>query len=151
MTDKQFLDIFLKRAGKAMSNSKLHDPQVVIGQQCGKKLCFGVAFKNSLLPFYNIRFVKDNMIGIFVISNVSENLEQWKQQVIRDINASEKCYVPFDLSTTPIEVVQLFFGVLIDALKTPSMGVAFIAPNYVFLPDETYEEISIEADLMPIE
>ena len=80
MTDKQFLDIFLKRACKAMSDSKLHDPQVIIGQQYGKKLFFGVAFKNSLIPFYNIRFVKDNMMSAFVVSNVPENLEQWKQK-----------------------------------------------------------------------
>ena len=63
MTDKQFLDIFLKRACKATFSSKLHYPQVIIGQQYGKKLFFGVAFKNSLIPFYNIRFVKDNMMG----------------------------------------------------------------------------------------
>ena len=151
MTDKQFLDIFLKRACKAMSDSKLHDPQIVIGQQYGKKLIFGVSFKNSMLPFYNIRFIKDNMMGAFVVSNVPKNLEQWKQQVIRDINASSakggKCYVSFDLSTTPKEIVHIFFSALIDALKTPGMGVALLAQDYIFFPDETYEEISIEADL----
>lgn len=154
MTDKQFLDIFLKRACKAMSDSKLHDPQIVIGQQYGKKLIFGVSFKNSLVPFYIIRFIKNNMMCAFFISNVPENLEQWKQQVIQDIIASSikngKCYVPFDLSTTPKEVVHLFFSALIDALKTPGMGVA-LPPDCIFFPDETYEEISIEADLMSFE
>ena len=109
---------------------RLNNPYVVIGKWPfnGKKiLLFGVASKASSIPFYAIRFV-----------------------TIHNVKLDARQCVQFDLKTAPKEISNIFFSTLANAVKTPGIGVALLPADYIFLPDETYEEVSIEADLMPI-
>jgi hypothetical protein len=55
----------------------------------------------------------------------------------------------FDICKAPREVVHIFFSAIISALNTPGMSIGIMAnANEMFGPDETYEEVQIEADLM---
>ena len=145
MTDKQFLDIFLKRAaiaGKSY-NATLKNPRVVIVQQYGRKLYFAVKFDGAVIPFW-IKFAKDGLSKVFSFPEIlPEKLFKWKQETIHN-------YIDFDLKNTPKEVVHIFFSSLISALNIPGMSVGFQAEwcHDIFDANETYEEISIEADLM---
>lgn len=157
MTDNQLLDIFLKRAaiaGKSY-NATLKDPHVVITQQYGKKLYFAVKFDGSIVPFW-IKFTKSGWSKIFSFPEVlPEKLIGWKREAIRKImNATTVFnYIDFDLSTIPKEVAHIFFSALISALNTPGMSIGFQVSGCQDLFDakETYEEVSVEADLMSFE
>ena len=154
MTDKQFLDIFLKRAaiaGKSY-NATLKNPRVVIVQQYGRKLYFAVKFDGAVIPFW-IKFAKDGLSKVFSFPEIlPEKLFTWKQETIHKILTTATAfnnYIDFDLKNTPKEVVHIFFSSLISALNIPGMSVGFQAEccQDIFAANETYEEISIEADL----
>lgn len=158
MTDKQFLDIFLKRAaiaGKSY-NATLKNPRVVIVQQYGKKLYFAVKFDGTVIPFW-IKFAKDGLSRVFSFPEIfPEKLIKWKQETIHKILTTATAfnnYIDFDLKNTPKEVVHIFFSSLISALNIPGMSVGFQAEGCqdIFDANETYEEISVEADLMSFE
>lgn len=153
MTDKQLLDIFLKRAeasGKHY-NPALKNPSIVITQQYGKKLYFSIKFDGSTSPFW-LNFSKDGITMVFSLPEQLPNrLMDWKREIIRTIMNFHINYVEFDLEKSPKEIVHIFFSSLISALNTPGMSVGLFAynnTNYIFEANETYEEISIEADLM---
>ena len=132
---------------------RLNNPYVVIGKWPfnGKKiLLFGVASKASSIPFYAIRFVTIHNVKLFFIPSLPKKLDPWKHRIAQQIDADARQCVQFDLKTAPKEISNIFFSTLANAVKTPGIGVALLPADYIFLPDETYEEVSIEADLMPI-
>lgn len=152
MTDKQLYDIFISRASEIGKNyGNLQNPRVVFTQQYCKKLYFAIMFDNSS-PFY-ILFNRSGKSMVFALPELPERLVPWKHSVISSIFKQKTCpSIPFDLSTTPKEIQHIFFSALITALNTPGMGVSIIATDaFIFSPNETYEEIAIEADLVSIE
>ena len=152
MTDDQLLKIILIRAAKAAksSNASLKDPRLVLTQQYGKKLYFALKFDGSIIP-YRMSFSKNGTKQVFVLPELPERLMDWKHETIKKIyESSSLCnYVDFDIHAAPKEVVHIFFSAIISALNTPGMSVGLMVLHEdIFGPDETYEEIQIEADLM---
>lgn len=151
MTDDQLLKVFLARAEKTGKsyNAQLKNPRVVLTQQYGKKLYFALLFEGSTIPFW-ISFAKNGKKQVFILPELPERLMDWKHDVIRKlIGNSFVNYIDFDICKAPREIVHIFFSAIISALNTPGMSIGVMAyANEMFGPNETYEEVQIEADLM---
>ena len=155
MTDDQLLKIVLMRAEKAGKNynAQLKNPRLVLTQQYGKKLYFALKFDNSTMPVW-LGFAKNGRKQVFILPELPMRLMDWKQQKIHEIGNSSPlaAYVEFDIHNEPKEVVHIFFNAIISALNTPGMSVCLmIQSDELFSPDETYEEVQIESDLMGFE
>ena len=151
MTDDQLLKVFLARAekmGKSYS-AQFKNPRVVLTQQYGKKLYFALLFEGSTMPFW-ISFTKNGKKQVFILPELPERLMDWKHDVINKMLHTPfvNC-IDFDICKEPKEVVHIFFSAIISALNTPGMSIGIMAnANEMFGPNETYEEVQIEADLM---
>lgn len=151
MTDDQLLKVFLARAEKTGKsyNAQLKNPRIILTQQYGKKLYFALMFEGSTTPFW-ISFAKNGMKQVFILPELPERLMDWKHDVIRKIihTPFTNC-IDFDIFKEPKEVVHIFFSAIISALNTPGMSIGIMAnADEMFGPNETYEEVQIEADLM---
>ena len=147
MTDEQLLKVFLTRAEKMGKsyNAQLKNPRVVLTQQYGKKLYFALMFEGSTIPFL-MSFTKNGKKQVFILPELPARLMDWKRDMIKKIANG---YVDFDIHKEPKEVVHIFFSAIISALNTPGMSIGMMAScEDMFSPDETYEEVQIEADLM---
>lgn len=152
MTDDQLLKVFLTRAEKTgkSHNARLKNPRVVLTQQYGKKLYFALMFEGSI-PFWWISFTKNGKKQVFILPELPDRLMDWKHDVIRKlINNSFTNYMDFDICKAPKEIVHIFFSAIISALNTPGMSIGLMGTTSeeMFGPNETYEEVQIEADLM---
>lgn len=147
MTDDQLLNVVLERASKAAKsfNTQWKNPKLVLTQQYGKKIYFAIKFDNSRIPSF-LTFAKNGLKQVFILPELSARLMDWKRDTIKKIANG---YVDFDIHKEPKEVVHIFFSAIISALNTPGMSIGLMAScNEMFGPDETYEEVQIEADLM---
>ena len=151
MTDEQLLKVFLARAEKTGKsyNAQLKNPRVVLTQQYGKKLYFALMFEGSTIPFL-MSFTKNGKKQVFILPELSDRLMDWKHDIIRKlINNPFTNYIDFDIYKAPKEIVHIFFSAIISALNTPGMSIGVMTnANEMFGPNETYEEVQIEADLM---
>lgn len=151
MTDEQLLKVFLTRAEKTGKSyrAQLKNPRVVLTQQYGKKLYFALLFEGLTTPIW-ISFAKNGRKHVFILPELPERLMNWKHDIIRNlINNPFVNYIDFDICKAPKEIVHIFFSAIISALNTPGMSIGIMAnANEIFGPDETYEEVQIEADLM---
>lgn len=151
MTDEQLLKVFLTRAEKTGKSyrAQLKNPRVVLTQQYGKKLYFALLFEGLITPLW-IAFAKNGIKQVFILPELPERLMNWKHDIIRNlINNPFVNYIDFDICKAPKEIVHIFFSAIISALNTPGMSIGIMAnANEMFGPDETYEEVQIEADLM---
>ena len=158
MTDKQILDIVLKRADQCAKScpetylKNLKNPKVVITQQYGKKLYFAIKFEGIQYPLW-LKFAKNGKSIVFALpQDLPSHLMKWKHDLIKKIQPvlyDHVPYVDFDLETTPKEIVHMFSSSIISALNSSGMSMGFMSssmPN-IFDADETYEQISVEADL----
>ena len=151
MTDRQLLDVLLKRAAVAGKQhcEQWKNPKLVLTQQYGKKLYFALKFEGASMPAL-IGFAKNGFSRVFLLPELPERLMDWKQETIHKIvNAKEYAfYTDFDIDKEPKEVVHVFFSGVISALNTPGMSTGLMSVNRnLFGPNETYEEIQVEADL----
>lgn len=147
MTDDQLLDVVLSRAAKVGKNinSEYKNPKIVLTQQYGKKIYFALKFENSSLPLF-LAFARNGTKQVFILPELPARLMDWKRDMIKKIANG---YVDFDIHKKPKEVVHIFFSAIISALNTPGMSIGMMAScEDMFSPDETYEEVQIEADLM---
>ena len=152
MTDDQLLDVVLSRAEKVGKNihSEYKNPKIVLTQQYGKKIYFALKFDNSSLPLF-LAFARNGTRQVFILPELPARLMDWKRDTIKKIMNTPGInpYIEFDIHTMPKEVVHIFFSAIISALNTPGMSIGLMAScNEMFGPDETYEEVQIEADLM---
>lgn len=152
MTDDQLLKVFLARAEKTGKsyNAQLKNPRVVLTQQYGKKLFFALLFEGSTIPFW-ISFAKNGAKQVFILPELPARLMDWKRDTIKKIMNTPgiNSYIDFDIHAAPKEVVHIFFSAIISALNTPGMSIGVMAyADEMFGPNETYEEVQIEADLM---
>lgn len=166
MTDKQIVDVLLKRAAKAgkQIDASLSNPQIVMTQQYGKKLYFNILFDNSVFP-HPISFSFKGKTMVFVLPELPERLMDWKRDMIKQMNSNGanalrqfgtnavSNFVQFDISTFPKEIVHIFSNGIISALNTDGMGIYITAMGLpvLFAPNETYETVQVEADLMEFE
>ena len=157
MTDQQLLNVFFKRAVKAADALNRYgttvEPKLVLTQQYSKKLYFAIAFENTsnyINPWW-IRFLNNDKIHVFTLSELPDRLMEWKHRTIHEILQSAKNYVEFDINTSPKEVVHIFFSAVISALNTPGMSIGLTMGCTLFDANETYEEVQIEADLLGFE
>ena len=153
MTDQQIVDLVLARATRCLNESdcfKAKNPKIVITQQFNKKMYFGIADDYSKIPYF-MRFMQNGTSSIFMMQELPSRLMQWHDTIAK-INASTSHYVEFDIKTFPKEIVHIFSSAVISMLNTPGMGMWLPMRNgsqlFMFNPNETYEEVSVEADLM---
>lgn len=153
MTDDQLLDVVLSRAAKVGKNinPKYKNPKIVLTQQYGKKIYFALKFDNLCLPLFLV-FAKNGTKRVFILPELPERLMDWKRDTIKKIMNTPGIngYIDFDIHAAPKEVVHIFFSAIISALNTPGMSIGLMvtACEEMFGPDETYEEVQIEADLI---
>lgn len=153
MTDDQLLDVVLSRAAKVGKsiNSEYKNPKIVLTQQYGKKIYFTLKFEGSTTPFW-ISFAKNGTKQVFILPELPSRLMDWKRDTIKKImnTPGMSNYIDFDIHAAPKEVVHIFFNAIISALNTPGMSIGLMVTisEDMFGPDETYEEVQIEADLM---
>lgn len=153
MTDDQLLDVVLSRAAKVGKNinSEYKNPKIVLTQQYGKKIYFALKFDNSSLPLF-LAFARNGTKQVFILPELPSRLMDWKRDTIKKLmnTLGMSSYIDFDIHAAPKEVVHIFFSAIISTLNTPGMsiGLMFTTNEDIFGPDETYEEVQIEADLM---
>ena len=147
MTDKQIADILLKRASKSLKN-----PRLVITQQYGKKLYFNIMAENCMFPC-PIAFSNKGKTMVFILPELPERLIAWKMDAVKQITSNKNHCIDFDIKTFPKEIVHIFSSAVISALSTIGMGIHLMTSGLpvLFAPDETYEEVQIEADMMSFE
>lgn len=149
MTDMQLVNLVRRRASKCSDNENASSlPKIVVVQQYHKKLYFALKFENSKLYSF-LTFSQDNQSVVFRLPELPERLMDWKHDIIKRCESSKEQCVEFDISTFPKEIVHMFCCSIISALNTPGMSVMYISESRqsIFEPDETYEEIQIEADM----
>ena len=152
MTDEQFLNVILKRVSEKTVQSGMHDqhPKIVVFQQFGKHLYFGLTFND--MSYTPLMFRKDGVNSVFKIMHVPEHLESWRYAVTNMMKSSMHNCIDFDIAAFPKEIVHIFFSGIISALNTPGMSIRCSAPGLtLFEGDETYEQVCIEADMTMFE
>ena len=147
MTDKQIVDMVLKRASKSLKK-----PRLVMTQQYNKKLYFNIIAEDCVFP-YPIAFSSKGKTMVFILPELPERLMAWKMNIVKQIMSNRTYCIGFDINTFPKEIVHIFSSAIISALNTPGMGVHVMTSGLpmLFDPDETYEEVQIEADMMSFE
>lgn len=155
MTDAQILDVVLKRAIRMVQqDDELHSSayksaKLVLTQQYGKKIFFAIMYNGVNTPFW-IKFTKDNRSVMFHLPELPERLMSWKREIIsKSMHNTSRC-VECDFETLPKEIVHIFCSAIISALNDPKMsvGLSTFTNANIFDPEDTYEKVSIEADLM---
>lgn len=155
MTDKQILSIVVKRIEKEVKtyNSHWTRAKIILLPQYGKKLLFAVKFFSDKInydcPTVILRFNHLGKSMVFSLPELPERLMEWKRNAIKD--CTQKQYIEYDPVSFPKEIVHIFSSAIISALNTPGMSMIIPISNnsiYVFKPNETYEEICVEADLL---
>ena len=147
MTDKQIVDIILKRVKAA--DKSIKNPKIVLTQQYGKRLYFNIMSDGAAYPCI-MSFSRNKQLVVFVMPELPERLMEWKASTIKKIKSSKNNCLEFNIDTFPKEIVHIFSSAIISALNTPGMGVhvALSGMPTIFSPDETYEEVQIEADML---
>ena len=151
MTDKQILDVVIKRIAKVAKqyDASLSNPKICFFHQYAKKLMFCVKFNNSTTP-YLIRFRKNSTSIVFMLPELPGEDLEWKRNVIKQlVNSNNTQLVEYDLEHTPKSIIHIFSSAMISALNSPTMSVDIGINNClpIFNANETYEEVSIEADM----
>lgn len=154
MTDEQIVDIVIKRAIQAWNASHadgntVSSAKIALIQQYNKKIYFTVLIE-SLATIVPLAFSHNRQLVVFLLPELPDKLMEWKHDIIRQCKESSLEYVVFDVKTFPKEIVHIFSSAVISALNTSGMSMNLMTSGHpeVFAADETYEEISIEADLM---
>ena len=151
MTDKQIIDVLIKRAAKAGASLRYTQPNVVLMQKYNKKLYVGMQFKESLA--YPLCFFDNNKQVVFRLSSCNEGFSSWSKDIIKKISSiSNIIYNPDDMPDFIRHEVSM---AIIEALKNPKVGIKLIgflnigtlSNMHLVEPEETYEQISIEADM----
>ncbi len=149
MTDKQIVNIVLKRAAQSLKRNDYdikNDIKIVMYQQYHKKLYFGMSFNGIVHP---LSFSNGSTSMVFMLPELPERLMEWKTSTIKKMSFSTGC-IEFDIETFPKEVVHMFASAIITALSSPSMSINMIIGGGaipLFKSNETYETVQIEADL----
>lgn len=153
MTDEQIVDIVIKRAIQAWnashaSENTISSAKIALIQQYNKKIYFTVLIE-SLATIVPLAFSHNRQSMVFLLPELPDKLMEWKRDIIRKCRESNLQYVVFDVRTFPKEIVHIFSSAVISALNTSGMSMNLMTFGHpeVFAADETYEEISIEADL----
>ena len=153
MADKQIVQFILHRAAKNCKHLHISDPKLLIVKGPTSSLYLGVQF-DVLSAFFFIRFTNGSKRGLFNINPADDGFKTWKESLIK---AHGNIFqVEYDLDMLPAYVKHYVSYAFIQALKTKEMGfdlfsAAFHDDIMLVSPNETYEEASIEIDLMDFE
>ena len=157
MTDRQIVDFILFRAKKSVAQAKsdLVDPKLVLYHNA-QRLYLAVKFKNYNEPCM-IRFIrKNNMCGLFQVKCDNPEFSSWKQALKNSFGNTAVFIADYDLESLPPYIKHFVSYAFIEALKSKGIGFDMFALSYpadfpLIDPNETYEEVSIETDLMGFE
>ena len=152
MTDQQFIDVILMRAQKAMRNynpSTASNPKIVVMPQYGKNIIFGIKFDKLSSP-YLLYFKNTAHMSVFKLDGSNESCSSWIKDTIKNMQDTKSKWACFEIESTPANVMHYFIHAVIEALNTPEMSMSLLAspPINIFKGDETYETVSIEADMV---
>lgn len=150
MTDEQIVKFIIYRAQKAGQPLKLTNPKLVIYANAGSTIYLAVRFDGYEDPFF-VRFTQGTARGIFKIKPQDPSFAVWKAKLFAE-NGS-KFEIDYDLFKLPSCVKHFVSYAVIEALKTKGMGfdlfnLSFKPDPEIIRPSESYEEASIETDLV---
>lgn len=153
MTDKQIVQFVLHRAAIGGQQFGFSSPKLVI-YFSGPLPLLAVKY-NNIDEIFLLRFTHGKRRCLFKLdvpaNKVGEAFDEWKKTAKR-VNAVD---LEYSLDTLPANIKHYVSYAFIDALKTNGMGCDMFTFSYddisIIKPNETYEEASIEADLMDVE
>lgn len=156
MTDKQIVDAILRRIDKTGIGKNLHMNMCNIGitSQYGKHLYFSVCFSNSInqLNSTSVFAFSNGSRSLVFKLNVPPSLDDWKKNVLYKLSHTTTNFISYD--KLPSEVIHIFSHAIISALNAPDMSLQLMTmcsgKHEIFAPDETYEMIQIESDMMSV-
>lgn len=148
MTDQQIVQFILHRA---KTNGKVNfvNPRLVLWNNMSS-LLLGIKSDNHSSVFL-LRFLKDQSRGIFKFKLNDSAFTEWKCRLVKDYGKA--FVIDYDLETVPDSVKHYVSYAVIEALKTKGMGFDLFSISctddpVIVSPNETYEEVAIETDLM---
>lgn len=153
MTDKQIVKFVLHRAAIGGQQFGFSSPKLVI-YFSGPTTLLAVKYNNSDEIFL-LRFKNGTFRALFKlnepINKAGEAFDKWKKTA-KQVN---NVVLEYSLDMLPANIKHYVSYAFIDALKTDGMGFDLFSFSYddisIIKPNETYEEASIEADLMDVE
>lgn len=153
MTDKQIVQFVLRRATIGGQSVGLSSPKLVI-YFSGPLPLLGVKY-NNIDEIFLLRFTYGTHRGLFKLNEpankAGEAFDKWKKTA-KQVNDTD---LEYSLDTLPANIKHYVSYAFIEALKTNGMGCDMFSFSYddisIIKPNETYEEASIEADLMDVE
>ncbi len=153
MTDKQIVQFVLHRAALGGQHLGFSSPKLVI-YISGSSMLLAVKYNNSDEIFL-LRFKNGTRRSLFKldepINKAGEAFGKWKKTA-KQVN---DVVLEYSLDMLPANIKHYVSYAFIDALKTNGMGFDLFSFSYddisIIKPNETYEEASIEADLMDVE
>lgn len=154
MTDKQIVQFVLHRAALGGQRLGFSSPKLVIYFSPSSLPFLAVKYNNCDETFL-LRFTHGTRRCLFKlnkpINNAREAFDKWKKTA-KQVNDAD---LEYSLDKLPANIKHYVSYAFIDALKTNGMGFDLFSFSYddisIIKPNETYEEASIEADLMDVE
>lgn len=110
----------------------------------------GVKYSTYSDPFI-VRFTRNGIVGIFKIPRDNDAISNWYTSTNASMNDMD--YIDYDVEHVPNEIQAIVTNAVVSALKNINMGLDCFSP-FISLgidlvkPNESYEEIVIENDLM---
>ena len=153
MTDKQIVQFVLRRATIGGQQFGFSSPKLVIYFD---RLSTILAVKyNNSDEIFLLRFTHGTHRCLFrlnePVKKAGEAFDKWKKTAkhVNDVD------LEYSLDTLPANIKHYVSYAFIEALKTNGMGCDMFTFSYddisIIKPNETYEEASIEVDLMDVE
>ena len=151
MTDQQIVNFIEYRAKKNGLEHKLYNPKLILYVGNNRFPFIGIKYENNDNVFF-LRFWRNNIRAMFKIDFNIDGLciEDWIAEKFKQKNG----YIEYDLDSIPKNFVHYVSYAIIDALKRDNTGLDMFSYNLYGVeiklidPNETYEEASIETDLM---
>lgn len=152
MTDEQIVQFVLHRASINGQEHGLTSPKLVIYKRGSTSMYLAVKFNGHAEPFI-LRFTKGPSRGLFKLNAAGKEAEEWRKTVEAILVNTTWYEHDYCLATLPGSVKHYVSYAIIEALKTKGVGFDLFSPSYskdidLIRPTETYEEATIEADLM---
>lgn len=153
MTDKQIVQFVLRRATIGGQRFGFSSPKLVI-YFSGPLPLLAVKY-NNIDDIFLLRFTHGKRRCLFKLNEpankAGEAFDKWKKTA-KQVNDTD---LEYSLDTLPANIKHYVSYAIIEALKTNGMGLDMFTFSHddisIIKPSETYEEASIEADLMDVE
>ena len=152
MTDQDIVNFIVHRADINGKQYKLRSPELVLYVPNDNTAIVALQYGNNSEPFM-LRFTNGTQRGLFKLRYNREVLKPFIKQLRQ--SAAYNSTVKYDVCTLPDWAKHFVSYAIINALKTKGMGFDAFAISHLgdielIRPNETYEQIAIETDLLTL-